>query len=368
MPKQLLELIQETEHVSEVARLLSAFKKRHNARFGKIELIELANRTAGATYRYPNPESAIKLAVSIGLLQKDNQSLTLTDVGKQFLKYQGDDKLALTFDQASLFLGLFLDDRSTNNSVKALFKHFVENPRGQLHAKSTPSLWDTSTQTTARLFQQLGIFEEDEGKLFLNRAFESILPPFFLMVTALNEQALWDRLEAQRIRARQAEELVLVEEQKRLIKMGRAELAKLVVRVSAENVSAGYDIASFEHDGSPRLIEVKSSIGRAIRFEWSVKEREVAADNNDRYWIYFVPLANMLQNRIFPILMLNNPISLISSTKLIETPSSFVVYDAGEKTASFSANKSRVPELLKDWPNKNRMRKKHRGRDTRGGP
>lgn len=347
--KELLELVEETGHVGELSRLLSAFKQRRTRRLGKVELIELANQSAGASYRYPNPEPALKVAMAVGLLQRDKQGIFLTETGKLFLRLASDNKMEVTTEQASLLLGLFLDDSSMNVCVGSLFRVFGKGSSGRLEAKSSPSGWDGLTQTAAKIFQQLGVLEEYDSKLCLNINFESIFPRYLLELIALDEQALWDRLEAQRLRARKAEELVLLEEQNRLVRVGRSDLANLVVRVSAEDVSAGYDISSFESDGSPRLIEVKSSSGRAIRFEWSIREREVASVNSSRYWIYFVPLANMLEKRNLPILMLRSPATLISSGKLTETPSAFVVSAVNARISPRTINAVGIRELLREW-------------------
>jgi len=340
--------VEETGHVGELVRLLFVFKQRYTTRLGRVELIELANRTAGESYRYPKPEAALNVALAVGLLQKDNEFVILTETGRLFLRMQGDDKLTLTVEQASLMLGLLLDDVLTGNYIGSLLRHFGHGTSGRLEAKSNPSIWDSPTQIIAKIFQQIGVLEDYDGKLCLNSAFEVIFPRHLLALTALNEQALWDRLEAQRIRAKKAEELVVIEEQKRLSKIGRPDLANLVIRVSAKDVSAGYDIVSFNSDGSPRFIEVKSSSGRAIRFEWSVREREVASENGIRYWIYFVPLANILEKRTLPILMISDPVTLIGLGKLFEMPSSFVV-NAKIQVLSVGSDIG-AREMLKSWP------------------
>lgn len=265
-----------------------------------------------------------------------------------FLRLQGEDKRVLTFEQSGVLLGLLLDDSSTLTYVRSLFRQFGQGSTGRLEAKSSPSVWDRATQATARILQQLGVLDEDNGKLCLNTEFESILPRHVLAMTIINEQALWGRLEIQRLRAQKAEELVFIEEKKRLLKSGSPDLAKLVIRVSLEDVSAGYDILSFEKDGSPRLIEVKSSIGRAIRFEWSVREREIASENSSRYWIYFVPLANILVKRTLPILMLRNPTNLIKIGSLSETASSFLVFSK-RRLALNTHNDSIGREVLREW-------------------
>src|SRR5207249_4116116 len=108
--KELIDLAVEAEHLGELSRLLSAFSRRRTTRLGKIELVELTKQTAGAGYRYPTPEPTMKLALALGLLRESSHLILLTDTGTVFLKLQGERKLDLTFAQAGLVFGLFLDD------------------------------------------------------------------------------------------------------------------------------------------------------------------------------------------------------------------------------------------------------------------
>ena len=58
--------------------------------------------------------------------------------------------------------------------------------------------------------------------------------------------------------------LVIQHEKTRLSRLGRSDLAELIVHVSEiEGDGAGYDIRSFKDDGSPLFIEVKSTRGGA---------------------------------------------------------------------------------------------------------
>jgi hypothetical protein len=101
-----------------------------------------------------------------------------------------------------------------------------------------------------------------------------------------------DELEAIRRKCREVgdrgEHLVYRHERQRLHRAGRADLADKVVWVSQRSVSKGYDIKSFEIDGSPRLIEVKSTIGRSRSFFVSSNEWKVATRRRNSYWIYRV--------------------------------------------------------------------------------
>lgn len=347
--QDLLDLIGETGHVGEIARLLAGFERRRSIRLGLVELIELANQTAGATYRYPNPDLALELSLAIGLLQREGHRLSLTEVGVQFLKLS-ETKLELSFAQSKMVFGLLLDDPTVVLQINSLLQHFGRGVSGVVEVKDVPATWSASDQTTARVLQQLKVIEEVGHNLRLNKTFEHLLPTSSVNATGLTEEALWKRLEAQRVRAREAEELVVIEEKKRLIRLGRRDLAALVVRISAENVLAGYDISSFEDDESHRLIEVKSSVGEAIRFEWSMREHDVASKYGPAYWIYFVPFANVLQNRTVPIWILRDPIDLIRVGRLTQTPASFAVSTVSGISAPRPSSRASLRKPLREWP------------------
>jgi hypothetical protein len=76
----------------------------------------------------------------------------------------------------------------------------------------------------------------------------------------------------------------------RLMKAGRVDLARKVQWTSQElGDGAGYDIRSFELDGSDRLIEVKATRGsRTTPFFVSRTELEVSREASDRWQLYRV--------------------------------------------------------------------------------
>ena len=77
-------------------------------------------------------------------------------------------------------------------------------------------------------------------------------------------------------------------EKQRLRKAGKHDLARKVDWISRRAVGKGYDIRSYESDGSPRLIEVKSTTGQGMAFLMSDKEWQVAIREKDAYYIYRV--------------------------------------------------------------------------------
>ncbi len=103
-------------------------------------------------------------------------------------------------------------------------------------------------------------------------------------------EADFRRLEARRAEiGRQGEEYVVKMERKRLREAGRKDLAKRVIRVSKEDVGAGYDILSFcPDDEREKYIEVKTSTGQEMGFHITAKEKSVAEERGDDYWLYLV--------------------------------------------------------------------------------
>jgi hypothetical protein len=77
-------------------------------------------------------------------------------------------------------------------------------------------------------------------------------------------------------------------ERRRLHKGGRSDLVDKITWVSQKSVGKGYDISSFDMDGSPRFIEVKTTAGGGSTFFMSNNEWTTATMKRASYWIYRV--------------------------------------------------------------------------------
>lgn len=86
------------------------------------------------------------------------------------------------------------------------------------------------------------------------------------------------------------EELVLKYEKERLISLGKEDLAERIIHTSkVEGDGAGYDIKSFNEDGSVKYIEVKATRGNInTDFYMSPRELRFAELNIDSYCLYRV--------------------------------------------------------------------------------
>ena len=96
------------------------------------------------------------------------------------------------------------------------------------------------------------------------------------------------RQDRNRVLGKAGEERALAHEKAVLRDAGRDDLARRIVWVShEEGDGAGYDIASFAPDGTPRLIEVKTTNGwDRTPFHISRNELRVAEENRDTWHLF----------------------------------------------------------------------------------
>ena len=81
------------------------------------------------------------------------------------------------------------------------------------------------------------------------------------------------------------EECVVNAERRRLRKAGKPNLASKVHWISQDSIGEGYDIVSYETDGTKRFIEVKSTIGTQNTFDMSDNEWKTACRLGNSYYV-----------------------------------------------------------------------------------
>lgn len=100
------------------------------------------------------------------------------------------------------------------------------------------------------------------------------------------------------------EKLVLYYEKKRLIQAGYQNLAEKIVHTSfVEGDGAGYDVKSFNEDGSERFIEVKTTRGGLnTDFFMSPNELQFSVQNENNFFLYRVYDLSKKNNASFYII------------------------------------------------------------------
>lgn len=138
-------------------------------------------------------------------------------------------------------------------------------------------------------------------------------------------EQLKKKLEENETAGEMAERFVLNFERERL-----PEGMKGKVRIiSSIDVTAGYDIVSYETSASTeidRFIEVKA-VNHEMRFFWSENEYEVAKLKGIRYYLYLVNLANISKENYEPMMIRDLANSIMKSEDwLVETHTYHVRY------------------------------------------
>ena len=113
------------------------------------------------------------------------------------------------------------------------------------------------------------------------------------------------------------EQIVLRAERQFLKKNGKKDLAKLVDQISERDDSVGYDIKSYELDGTEKLIEVKSTmrkIGKSNVF-LSANELKVA-ENENNYYFYIIYEVGSKRPKIWKI----KSSDLLNDSNIVKEP------------------------------------------------
>jgi hypothetical protein len=319
-----LEALESVEHLGEISRLFFVLRRHNRSRMEQQALVTKCKATAGLSTQYPRPKPALALAIGAGLMRTDGKEIAVTPRGRLFVSVGDVSTLRISEAQGKLLLASFLDDPMIEIALKMLLTNF-QMVRGRLVARKS-SLSTSLPQTlSCRALQQLGAIVTAGDYYVIQPSFEGLLNGIAIQASRFTQAELLRRLERQRVRADLAEEAVLKLEKRRLVSAKRTDLAAKVERLSLDDVSAGYDIRSFEVDETPRLIEVKSSVGARVSFEWSLGERRKAQLESTAYFIYFVPHSYGLPTLISPLVMIQDPLSLVDAGDLIETASHFSV-------------------------------------------
>ena len=109
-----------------------------------------------------------------------------------------------------------------------------------------------------------------------------------------------------------AAELEVLEYEKRRL-AGNYELIKNIEHIAQKNISAGYDILSWEKEkrnakAVKRYIEVKATSKVSLDFYWSRNEVEKATELRDQYHLYLLPVIGKMEFDIGRLEIIPNPI------------------------------------------------------------
>lgn len=182
---------------------------------------------------------------------------------------------------------------------------------------------------SAALFRNILIqykaLKENSGDLVLNAEYEDVFAKCKRKQRVKKSlEQLKKQLEQQEIQGETAELFVMDYEKKRLT---TSEKRNNIKRISEIDVSAGYDILSYENEFSPdydRFIEVKSYSGNP-HFYWSKNEIETAELYEEKYYIYLIDILKIDSPDYIPTIIRNPAKNIWKNDSWIMDPTSYLV-------------------------------------------
>ena len=272
-----------------------------------------------------NPRDCLRFTTELGLVDQTHGEVRLSALGQELLTAASWPPYnLLTEEQGRRLLHELMQRPDFATPLARLLRKMRRRRDGSLDiVPRSVSLRRDETQCLHAL-QSMYAVRYSAGVLIMAPAAYQAMIDFLGTSAVVSEEELLRVLELQRARAVAAEYHIVDLEMERLTRGGRQDLAGLVDRIAARDVTAGYDIRSFELDGSDRFIEVKSSTGTPIRFILSRNELRFLEEHDSVAWIYFVPRVHELPALSHHIVAIPNPSGWINERANTE-PREFLV-------------------------------------------
>ena len=283
-----------------------------------------------------NPRDCLRLTVDLGLVDETRGEVRLSALGEELLASANWPPYnLLTEEQGRRLLDEMIQRPDFAPPLAKLLRKMTRQQDGSLDiVPRSVSLLRDETECLHAL-QSMCAVRYSAGVLIMEPTVYQAITDVLGTSAVVSEEELLRILDRQRVRAVEAEKYILALETERLMRGSRQDLAGLVERVAARDVAAGYDIRSFELDGSDRLIEVKSSTGTNLRFVLSRNERRFLEEHDSIAWIYFVPRVHELPSPSRPVVAMPNPSRWISERAHIEAREFLVEFPSSATIEAF---------------------------------
>lgn len=259
-----------------------------------------------------NASEVIEFCGAINLISKKDSRLSITNFGKEFLSLNPPlpyRKYELTSAQKKYILFRIISSEKYLSDFRILLGKFSLNEKGQLSLNNFRA--NPNISFLLQILNQLDFWENNNGGLVIKEEYENEILIYNLDQGGWPLAKFLENKIEESIRGSIAEHYALNYEKRRL-ENKKAQLNSLRINlISSQNVSAGYDIASFDSGESKdfdRFIEVKSSQFPKVHFFISKNEVKKARERSNQYWIYYVEMRGRQPNGIR---LFQNPIETI---------------------------------------------------------
>jgi len=271
-----------------------------------------------------------------GLVQIRMKSITISTLGQKFLDANRERYFEINEAQKQLIAERIIFKGAWSHYARELFELFSLNQGASTYELSIidNSLSDDKNKTI-HFFKYLGILQDHEFVIRVDKKYSELVYQLTADGKGITELQLEKSLMENRRLGAQAENVVVEFEKQRLKELGKMAQAELVKRISTVDVSAGYDVESFDGITDEifpnRFIEVKATQGNEIRFYWSNNEMRVAKKKKDTYWIYM--LVNFKEDKpqeSIPIIIQNPEHCIKKNNCLIMKAHTFLISEIDE--------------------------------------
>lgn len=243
----------------------------------------------------PNYEEIIKFCILCKIIEKKDDFIKLSQLGKNLLRLNDEKKYELNSEQNELLIINCFLNGYFKEETKTIFQQFYADNRRLTFIfsyKSEIPLY--GNQKIISVLKQIDLIQEQNNLLLVNPDYAENVSLLLRPKRKMTYDELERKLKIDKITGKIAEKIILEYEKDRLRNDENARPeSDLIQIISATFANAGYDIESFDGKTTDllfnRFIEVKGSTGKKLSFFWSADEIEIARERKTQYWIYFVP-------------------------------------------------------------------------------
>lgn len=282
------------QNINEINRLLLAISELSGGKNNAIpeSIVIRQCRNVVLMGSLPDHKDTIDFCIELKIIRSEKNRLKVEYLGKKLLDANPSKNYEFTENQKNLAAKEFILNKEFLKDISKIIISFNANEKlGTFVWSLSDGIPIEGNRDILNLMIQLGILERDGPLLFVNQKYVSVIANLkgleMLSIKKLRE-ILDKKIEVGNI----AEDLIVLHERNRLESIGAIEESRLVKKISELNVSAGYDILSFDAKSPDlkydRFIEAKGSSNNLIRFDWSYNEVKIARNLGQKYWIYFL--------------------------------------------------------------------------------
>ncbi len=270
-----------------------------------------------------NFNGAVAFFEYLGLIEVSTNSLRPTEPGKELYSFLPGDGFEEALCEACL-------SKITNDGIIEISAVRFDALKGRYYIQRHGFPISTAVFRNVLIqLKALTVVQDGSGSLEINEKYEAIFTKVQKKAhQKISLERLKKQLELQEIQGETAEVFVVEYEKTRLRSSVHASNVK---RISGVDVSAGYDIVSYEDGMSvqyDRFIEVKSFLGQP-HFYWSKNEIEIATLYGEKYYIYLVDAEKATETEYIPIIIRNPAKIVIESDSWLMQPTSYLLLPTG---------------------------------------